>query len=124
MFTVPMQASGDGTVTFSLNPADTSPFGDVLLFITQTSAVPTDRIIYGSTTLNVEGLSQPVAVGETYSTLGTPLTVSAADGVLANDVPVDTERLAAALVSDVSNGSLTLNSNGSFTCWDIEIPSY
>ena len=115
VFTVPMQASGSGTVTFALNPADTSPFGDVLLFITQTSAVPTDRIIYGSTSLNVVGLSQPVAVGDTYSTLGEPLTVSAVDGVLTNDVPVDTERLAAALVTDVSNGTLTLNSNGSFT---------
>ena len=43
------------------------------------------------------------------------LVVGAATGVLANDSDIDGDPLSAILVSDVSNGSLTLNPDGSFT---------
>jgi VCBS repeat-containing protein len=57
----------------------------------------------------------PVAVNDSYSTAeDTPLVVSA-PGVLTNDNDVDGDPLAAALVSDVSNGTLALNVDGSFT---------
>ncbi|MBX3406080.1 MAG: tandem-95 repeat protein [Phycisphaeraceae bacterium] len=58
----------------------------------------------------------PVAVDDAYSTPeDTPLVV-AAPGVLANDTDPDGPMpVAALLVSGVSNGSLTLNLNGSFT---------
>ncbi len=56
----------------------------------------------------------PTALNDSYSTsLDTLLTVSAATGVLANDV--DADPLAAVLVSGPTDGNLTLQSDGSFT---------
>lgn len=43
------------------------------------------------------------------------LTRTAAQGVLSDDLDVDNDSLTVSLVSDVSNGSLTLNADGSFT---------
>src|SRR5207249_3456836 len=57
----------------------------------------------------------PVAVNDSYSTAeGTTLDV-VATGVLSNDSDVDGDSLSAVLVSGPANGSLTLNSNGSFS---------
>ena len=57
----------------------------------------------------------PVTVADSYSTdEDTPLTI-AANGVLANDTDVEGDALTAALFSGPANGSLTLNSDGSFT---------
>jgi VCBS repeat-containing protein len=57
----------------------------------------------------------PTAVADSYSTAkNTPLVV-AAPGVLANDTDPDGDQLTAVLVSGPSHGTLTLNSNGSFT---------
>jgi VCBS repeat-containing protein len=58
----------------------------------------------------------PVAVNDTYTTLeDVPLIVPAASGILTNDTDVEGDALTVALVSDVSNGTLNLNTNGSFT---------
>jgi VCBS repeat-containing protein len=57
----------------------------------------------------------PVAVDDAYSTdEDTDLTVSA-PGVLDNDSDIEPGSLSAFLISDVSNGSLTLNTDGSFS---------
>ncbi|MBW4583446.1 MAG: tandem-95 repeat protein, partial [Tildeniella nuda ZEHNDER 1965/U140] len=57
----------------------------------------------------------PVAVGESFRAVtSTPLTVSAANGVLRNDTDADSSTLTALLVTAPSNGSLALNSNGAF----------
>jgi prepilin-type N-terminal cleavage/methylation domain-containing protein len=57
----------------------------------------------------------PIAVADSYTTAeDTPLS-PAAPGVLANDTDAQGLPLTAILVSGVSNGTLTLNSNGSFT---------
>ena len=57
----------------------------------------------------------PVATGESYGTAeDTPLTV-AAPGVLGNDSDVDGTPLTAAVVTPPTHGTLTLNTNGSFT---------
>lgn len=58
----------------------------------------------------------PVAAADAYTTTeDVPLVISA-PGVLANDSdPIENSPLTAVLETDVSNGSLTLNSNGSFT---------
>src|SRR5213076_2251327 len=45
----------------------------------------------------------------------TPLTVMAAAGIVANDTDIDGDTLSAMLVSGPANGSLTLNTDGSFT---------
>lgn len=60
--------------------------------------------------------STPVAVDDSYSTdEDTTLTVDAAAGVLDNDSDPDSDPLTASLVDAPSNGTLTLNSDGSFT---------
>ncbi len=57
----------------------------------------------------------PVAAADTYTTAeDTPLTVPA-PGVLGNDTDVDSTTLTAVLVSNPSHGTLTLNTDGSFT---------
>src|SRR5437879_3671379 len=56
----------------------------------------------------------PVAVNDSYSTNeDTPLTVPAV-GVLGNDRDVDGDPLSAVLVTNVSHGTLTFNTDGSF----------
>ncbi|MGA7614707.1 MAG: Ig-like domain-containing protein [Thermoanaerobaculia bacterium] len=58
----------------------------------------------------------PVATGDSYTTTeDTPLNVVAATGVLANDTDPESDPLTAVLVSAPSNGTLTLNADGSFT---------
>jgi VCBS repeat-containing protein len=67
-------------------------------------------------TINVTGInSAPTAQPDAYATVkNTPLNVTAALGVLANDNDLDGEPLTAALVNLPSHGSVTLNANGSF----------
>jgi hypothetical protein len=58
----------------------------------------------------------PLAAGDSYSVIhDTTLTVSTADGVLANDTDPNNLPLTAKLVSIPSYGTLQLNSDGSFT---------
>ncbi len=57
----------------------------------------------------------PVAVDDAYSVDENTTITVAAPGVLANDSDVDGDPLRAVLVSDVSNGTLTLNDDGSFS---------
>ncbi|MGD0795108.1 MAG: cadherin-like domain-containing protein, partial [Dehalococcoidales bacterium] len=58
----------------------------------------------------------PVAVNDAYTTSqNTALTVTAAMGVLSNDTDADGDTLTAIKVTDPTHGTVTLNSNGSFT---------
>ena len=58
----------------------------------------------------------PTAAGEAYSLdEGTTLTVDVATGVLVNDADLDGDSLTAAVVTGPTNGSLTLNADGSFS---------
>ena len=58
----------------------------------------------------------PVGMIDTYQTTqGIALTVTATNGVLANDRDVDGDVLSAGVVTNPVNGSLSFNSNGSFT---------
>ena len=58
----------------------------------------------------------PVAGNDNYNaTEDTPLSVSINDGILSNDTDIENNDISAELISNVSNGTLTLNSNGSFT---------
>ncbi len=68
-------------------------------------------------TINVQKVEYaPTAVADTYSvTKSTPLTVSAAAGVLANDSDVNGDPLTAILENNPAHGSLKLNADGSFT---------
>lgn len=72
-----------------------------------TPAVPT-------TGLNAS--SSPVATDDSYSVdEGATLTVSALNGVLANDTDADGDALTATIGTAPSNGTVTLNADGSFT---------
>src|SRR2546425_7922962 len=57
----------------------------------------------------------PVALNDTYSTAEDTTLNVAALGVLANDTDVDGDPLRAVLVTQPTHGTLTLNSNGSFS---------
>jgi len=67
-------------------------------------------------TITVNAVNDPPsAVNDTYSTKKNNGLTVAAPGVLANDSDADGNPLTSVLVAGVSHGSLTLNSNGSFT---------
>jgi VCBS repeat-containing protein len=68
-------------------------------------------------TLTIEAVNdEPVARDDSYWTApDTELVVNAASGVLANDIDVDGDVLTAVLVAPTTNGSLTLNPDGSFS---------
>jgi DNA/RNA endonuclease G (NUC1) len=57
----------------------------------------------------------PVAIGESYVTNSNTTLNVAAPGVLSNDSDIDGPSLSAQLVSNVSHGTLSLQSNGSFS---------
>ena len=57
----------------------------------------------------------PIAIADTIAGNEGVLTSIAAPGVLANDTDLEDDSLTAILVNNVSNGTLNLNSNGSFT---------
>jgi hypothetical protein len=57
----------------------------------------------------------PLAADDSYATPEDTALVVAAPGVLANDNDADGDPLETALVSDVSNGTLAFNADGSFT---------
>jgi hypothetical protein len=59
--------------------------------------------------------SPPVAVNDAYTVKENTVLTVAKPGVLANDSDADGDVLTAALVNGVSNGNLTLNTDGSFT---------
>jgi hypothetical protein len=76
-----------------------------------TSAAP------GNVTINVAAVNDaPVALGETYAvTEDFALSVPVGAGVLVNDTDIDGPALTAVLDAGPTNGSVTLNPNGSFT---------
>ncbi len=77
-----------------------------------TEGLPTTVTI----TINPVNDGGPTAVGDSYSLdNGATLNVSTGNGVLSNDTDPDNDTLTAIKVSNPSHGSLTLNSNGSFT---------
>ena len=79
----------------------TDPSGD--------TAVQTFTLTIGATN------DAPVSTADAYSTDEDTALVVPAVGVLTNDSDADDDSLTAVLVSDVSNGALTLNADGSFT---------
>ncbi|WP_348223492.1 Ig-like domain-containing protein [Luteolibacter sp.] len=62
-----------------------------------------------------EVIPPPVAVGDSYSTSESTALVVAAAGVLANDTEPRSRPLTSILNAGPSHGSITLNTNGSFT---------
>lgn len=91
-------ANFNGTVTFTYRTNDGTVNSNV-----------------ATVTINVASANDaPVAVAESYSISEDSLLNVTAPGVLGNDTDVDGNPLTAVLVTNVSNGTLTLNANGSF----------
>ncbi len=102
-FTYTPPANFNGPVTFTYRPKD-----------------PTGPSVAAATvTITVNPVNDaPVGVADTYATEpGVALTVAAAQGVLANDTDPEANALTAVLVAGptAGTGSVSLNSNGSFT---------
>ena len=113
-FTIPFVAGNEGAVVFESSAADQLPSHDVLLF-NRDNAVPADLIEFGTASLAIEASEPPVAFDDAYEGReDETLSVSQEDGVLANDVDPDDDALTAVLVDSTTNGSLTLNLDGSF----------
>src|SRR5690606_27985464 len=66
-------------------------------------------------TITVNANTPPVAVNDAYTTAYNTTLTRAAPGVMTNDSDVEGDPITAVLVTNVSNGTLTLNANGSFT---------
>ncbi len=104
--------NSDGSFTYTPNPGFTGTDS----FIYRASD---DEPSFGeaTATITVNAVnSAPVAADDVYSTdEDVTLTIDATSGVLANDSDPDNDNLTATVVSNPANGTLTLNSNGSFT---------
>ena len=100
----PLNADGQGQ---SLNRTSATSFGNFVA--SWQAATPTPGSITG------EANASPVANADSYN-LNEGATINvAAPGVLANDTDSDGDSLSAVIVSQPTNGSLTLNVDGSFT---------
>lgn len=86
------------------------PVYDRRHFLRNAEVSPGGMLVYLSVTGTVD---MPVAVDDVYSVDEDNTLTVAAPGVLGNDTGINP--LSAILVSNVSNGTLTLNSDGSFT---------
>jgi VCBS repeat-containing protein len=97
-----------GTIQYTLyTSTNPSNYGTLANGATASSHRPIVRFI---------GNRTPAATNDSYSVNeNTTLTANAAAGVLANDTDADGDTLTAAVVANVTHGSLTLNANGSFT---------
>ncbi|RME75487.1 MAG: tandem-95 repeat protein, partial [Chloroflexi bacterium] len=110
--------NGDGTVTYT---PKNNPSGEGTFTFEYTISDGKGGTATGTVTITVTasggGNNPPVAQNDSGYTAnaGTPLTVSAASGVLANDTDADSDPLTAVKVTDPAHGTLTLNADGSFT---------
>ncbi|MCA9172704.1 MAG: tandem-95 repeat protein, partial [Planctomycetales bacterium] len=105
-----VNVSATGVVTFT---PDANYNGPVTFDYVVTDGTATDTGTVNGTITAVN--DAPVATDDAYSTNeDTPLTI-AATGVLGNDTDVDGDTLTAALATGPSNGSVTVNGDGSFT---------
>ena len=99
-FTYTPDANFNGTDSFTYRANDRQADSDV-----------------ATVTVTVESVNDaPVAVNDAFSTPEDTVLTVAAPGVLGNDTDVDSgDVLTAVLVTGVSNGTLVLNADGSFT---------
>jgi VCBS repeat-containing protein len=115
---VPSGASiGSSSGAFSWTPDFTQAGTYKLKVVASDGSLSDDEQI----TITVNNVNRaPVATGDTYSvnedaTLTANGTGTNPAGVLSNDSDPDGDTLSATLVSNTSNGTLTLNANGSFS---------
>lgn len=102
--------NADGT--FGYTPAP-GYFGNDTFSYTVTDGSLTDTAVV---TINVSSVNDaPVAISDTYSTDEDIALVVVAPGVLTNDTDADSDPLTTLVVANPTDGTLTLNADGSFT---------
>ncbi|RMG94822.1 MAG: hypothetical protein D6708_03845, partial [Candidatus Dadabacteria bacterium] len=107
---LPPQKTADAV--FTPQGAGSYPLFDARLGLTNNL----DRNGGAQVYLEVVPNNPPAAAADTYTTdEDAPLTVAAAQGVLANDADPDGDPITAVLVDAPANGTVTLNADGSFT---------
>ncbi|NMC52980.1 MAG: tandem-95 repeat protein [Chloroflexi bacterium] len=107
--TLTLNANG----SFTYDPDDNFTGSDTFTYTANDSALDSNT---ATVTITVTAANDaPVAVNNAHSTAEDTLLTVAAPGVLTNDTDVDGDPLTAILVSDVSDGTLALNADGSFT---------
>ncbi len=108
--TVTLNANGSFQYSPTANYVGSDTFGYRANDGTANSATATVTITISA------GNSAPVAQADSYTTIkNTALNVSAVSGVLANDTDSNGDTLTATLINSPSHGTVTLNSNGSFS---------
>jgi len=106
-FTMTAPSGTAGTVLHLAYDTNVVREGSVVTF-----AITSETLDDTTTTDNTD----PVAVDDSYSTTaGTTLTIGTAAGVLSNDTDEDGDALFAKIQNGTSDGTVTLNGNGSFT---------
>jgi VCBS repeat-containing protein len=107
----------NGTLTFSDDGSFSyTPAADFHGTDSFTYTVTDETDLTATATVTIYVNSQAAAAADTYTAIeDTTLTIDADSGVLANDTDADSaDTLTAVLVTDVSNGTLTLSADGSF----------
>ena len=104
-----MQFADDGSFVYAPNPGFSGT--DSFVYVANDGFVDS---LPSSVSLLVN--ATPVALEDAYETeINTNLVIATNVGVLANDSDIDLDPLSATLVDDVTNGTLELLANGSFT---------
>ncbi|MCA9135963.1 MAG: tandem-95 repeat protein [Planctomycetales bacterium] len=119
LFIVPPTVSADGTLAYETVPGVSGSALVTVVLHDDGGRGPSGIDTSLPQTFNitiVNANNAPIAADDIYSVdQDTTLDVSAASGVLTNDTDADLDPLSAGLVSLPTNGSITLNSDGSFT---------
>ncbi|MEN8802284.1 MAG: cadherin-like domain-containing protein, partial [Thiogranum sp.] len=104
--------NADGSFTYTPNAGFS---GDDTFTYVANDGTDDSNVATVTITVAAAGNQPPVAVDDTYSTPFQTVLNEPAPGVLANDTDADGDPLTAVLQTDVSNGVLQLNADGSFT---------
>lgn len=113
-----LEQTDNGTAVIRWTPTASDGTGDFVfsvLVVDDGTPALSDRETF-TVTINVLQNHAPTAEADEYDAIsGGQLDVGAADGVLANDTDEDGDTLEASVVSGPTHGSLTLETDGSFS---------
>ena len=108
----PLTLNANGSFTYT--PTANYNGADSFTYRASDGSLQSDPVTVSITVTAVN--DAPAAANDTYTVAEDgELVVNAADGVLDNDTDVESTTLAATIVSQPQHGTVTLNSDGSFT---------